>query len=334
MPQTASHSKRLFSYFSFSNIIWWMLLLTAVLAIPALSLILVEFFKISGTSQAVVFMVTCWICVYIGKLLVRSPAVSPLLAVPASMDIATSASGWEQYKAAISYHNMVWWLLLMLATLVVPAIAITLVMVLDASDTTEAVVFIVSCWLSVFFGLRLIQDSPITPYLFESISVSDNAAKRCSTMVSLIEAEMSQWEKRYDKCEPVFMKLSKQPAWDYILEITQTLIRMRHSIEQNSKVSLYDVKQLNQWVESAKPEVLQTYIHSLQAVYAYARAEFSLQGKDIDAIYPELNKGHLDTLANGPIYAKTFAHELLATLRKEHPFLARNEAGGMSFYAG
>jgi|GEM_PF-2262961 len=312
---------------TYKNLAWWSLLLVATLAIPAFSLMVVAAFRVSELSQSAIFVGTCWLCVFLGKTLVRNPAVTPFLFGVGDPREEEGRDDQRErklayYKSHLNYSNASWWLLLTMAVLVVPAVAVLLVTAFDASDTTESVIFIVACWLSVFFGLRLIKDSPITPYIFDTVTLSEQARKRCIGIVGLIEAESVHWERRYEKCEPVFMSLARQPAWDYVAEITRILSRIKRTNQQDEQLAIADVKLLAAWVESPKPAVVQGYVQSLEAIYNYAKAEYAYQGKDIDALYPELNGGQLEHFANAPLHAKTFAQELLATIRKEHSFLA------------
>jgi hypothetical protein len=161
--------------------------------------------------------------------------------------------------------------------------------------------------------------------VFERVNISESLRQHTINMVSLIEAESEKWKRRYEKCEPVFMSLSKQPAWDYLDEVVAILSDIKRGVEKDAVITFAGVRALNGWVASAKPAVLESYLNSLEATYSYAKAEYSQQGKNIDEVFPELGSGHITTFIKPPTYAHAFARELLSTLKLEHPMLARTD---------
>jgi len=52
---------------------WWLMLSTAVLAIPALGFVIVTVTGIKGIMGICVFAVCCWVSTYFGMYLVRHP---------------------------------------------------------------------------------------------------------------------------------------------------------------------------------------------------------------------------------------------------------------------
>lgn len=52
---------------------WWLMLVVAVLAIPALAFAIVTVTGVQGIVGIVVFMVACWGCTYFGMHLMKHP---------------------------------------------------------------------------------------------------------------------------------------------------------------------------------------------------------------------------------------------------------------------
>lgn len=218
-------------------------------------------------------------------------------------------------------RTIIWWMLLIAAVLVVPAIAVLLATVVHVSGVEEIIVFVLACWLCIFMGLRFLRNPNVMPMFFERTTLSDYGRQHCIKTVAQIE-DAGKWKKRYEKCAPVFMNLSHQPAWDYLDEALQSMQSIKHSLEKNGTVSLPDVKALHAWVESPKPQAVDAYIKALQAIYSYARLCYSEQGKHLDELFPELGNSSLDGLAQAPRQIKSSAQELLNTIRNEQPVLA------------
>jgi hypothetical protein len=229
----------------------------------------------------------------------------------------------EKMKEAFAYKNITWWVLLATAVLVVPSLAYTFTTMVHISGGSEVLIFVVSCWICVYIGLQLMKTPRINSIMFEHIAISEQTRQRCINMISMIENEVGKWKKRYEKCEGIFMNLSRQPAWNYLDEITQLLGSIKQSAEQNANIGFNDIKALERWNESSKPSVVEGYLHSLEAAYGYAKAEYAQQGKNIEEAFPELGKGHIETFLKSPAYATGFARELWGTLEKEHPMLGR-----------
>lgn len=230
------------------------------------------------------------------------------------------------WKSQITFKNVTWWVLLVTAVLVVPSIAFMFTTMVHVSGGSEVIVFIISCWVCVFIGLQLMKEPRINSIMFENILISDTTQQRCISMISMVESEIGKWRKRYEKCETIFMNLSKQPAWNYIDEIVATLSAIKMSAEKDGSVSFTHIKELNQWIESAKSSVVEGYLHSLGASYGYAKAEYAQQGKSIDEAFPELGNGNIDSFIKAPLFATTYARELWSTLEKEHPLIGRLSA--------
>ncbi len=58
---------------SSADLMWWMQLLVAVLAVPSLGLIIASIIPMEGFAQVAVFIVACWACTFLGmKLMQRS----------------------------------------------------------------------------------------------------------------------------------------------------------------------------------------------------------------------------------------------------------------------
>ena len=236
---------------------------------------------------------------------------------PQSTDIAYS------WKSQITFKNITWWVLLVTAVLVVPSIAFLFTTMVHVTGGSEVIIFIVSCWICVFLGLQLMKEPRINSIMFENITVSEITRQRCVDMITMIESEINKWRKRYEKCEAIFMNLSKQPAWTYIDEIVTALSAIKMTVEKDASINFSDMKMLIQWIESAKSSVIEGYLHSLEASYGYAKAEYTLQGKNIDEAFPELGHGNIDSFIKAPLFATTYARELWNTLEKQHPLIGR-----------
>ena len=241
------------------------------------------------------------------------------------MAMPKNSTGNEQaysWKSQFTFKNVTWWVLLVTAVLVVPSIAFTFTTMVHVTGGSEVIIFIVSCWVCVFLGLKLMNEPRINSIMFENITISDPTKQRCSSMIAMVESEISKWKKRYEKCEAIFMNLSKQPAWTYIDEVVTVLSAIKVTVEQNASVNLSDVKELRKWIESAKARVIEGYLHSLEAGYGYAKAEYAQQGKNIDEAFPELGHGNIDSFIKAPLFATTYARELWNALEKEHTLIS------------
>jgi hypothetical protein len=56
-----------------SNLAWWLFLITAVLAIPSLGFVIVTVAGVQGMMGICVFMVSCWTATYFGMHIVKHP---------------------------------------------------------------------------------------------------------------------------------------------------------------------------------------------------------------------------------------------------------------------
>lgn len=229
-------------------------------------------------------------------------------------------------KEKLSYKNLTWWALLATAVVVVPSLSYTFTTVVHLSGGSEVLIFVVSSWICVYIGLHLMKSPRINSIMFENITISEQTRQRCINMISMIESEVAKWKKRYEKCETIFMNLSRQPAWNYLDEIVALLGRIKQQAERDTTIGFDEIKELGIWNDSAKANVVEGYLNSLEAAYGYAKAEYAQQGKNIDELFPELGKGHIETFLKAPSYATGFARELWGALGKEHPMLERHGA--------
>ena len=55
---------------------WWATLVVAVIAVPTLGLIVVSIFNAEGMMQIALFMITCWLCTYLGMRLMQNPKMA------------------------------------------------------------------------------------------------------------------------------------------------------------------------------------------------------------------------------------------------------------------
>lgn len=52
---------------------WWVTFIVAVLAVPALVCIIARAVPLRGAGQLVAFVLACWLCTYLGMLLMEGP---------------------------------------------------------------------------------------------------------------------------------------------------------------------------------------------------------------------------------------------------------------------
>ncbi|MGE0755165.1 MAG: hypothetical protein AB7L92_08415 [Alphaproteobacteria bacterium] len=57
------------------GVMWWMTLLVAVLAIPSAAIIVTLLFQVEGIAQILLFVITCWLCTYLGMRLMQNPKI-------------------------------------------------------------------------------------------------------------------------------------------------------------------------------------------------------------------------------------------------------------------
>jgi len=223
----------------------------------------------------------------------------------------------------MTFKNVTWWIVLITAVIVVPSIAYTLTTVVHISGGSEVIIFIVSCWVCVYLGIKLMKMPNINSIMFQNVTISESLRQMCLNKIVMIEKEIVLWKTNYAKCEPLFMNLSKQPAWNYLDELVQIFGTIREPLEKESSVSLDHIKLLNDWIESSKQNVVEGYLHSVEATYGYAKAEYAQQGKNIDELFPELGKGQIGYFVKAPFRATTYARKLLDALEKENPMIGR-----------
>lgn len=57
------------------GIMWWATLLVAVLAVPSIAIVITMMFNVQGFAQILVFVLTCWISVFLGMRLMQNPKI-------------------------------------------------------------------------------------------------------------------------------------------------------------------------------------------------------------------------------------------------------------------
>ena len=62
-----------------TNLMWWAMLVVAVIAVPSVGFAIVSVSGTQGMMQVAVFMLTCWVCTYLGMKLMQSPSISEKL---------------------------------------------------------------------------------------------------------------------------------------------------------------------------------------------------------------------------------------------------------------
>jgi hypothetical protein len=219
--------------------------------------------------------------------------------------------------------NISTWILLLTGVLTVPAFAIIVVAAIHPTGPGSAIIFVLSCWLCVYLGLRMMKNPQIaSPYLLERISFTADEKNQCVSAIAEVSQGIEQWKQQYEKCDSTFMNLSKQPTWGYLDDLMHALERIGQSVERDATITFPDLKSLNAWVMSSKSATVEAYLQALRSAYAYAKSAAADQGHDLDSQYPELEKGMLLGFEKAPNQAKAFAWELLGSIRKKYPFIA------------
>lgn len=54
--------------------------------------------------------------------------------------------------------SLMWWVTLLVAVLAVPSIAIIVTMLFAIPPIAQVLVFVLTCWVSTYLGMRLMQD--------------------------------------------------------------------------------------------------------------------------------------------------------------------------------
>lgn len=57
------------------NVMWWAMLVIAVLAVPSFGIVITMLTGAQGFFQVSIFIVTCWLCTYLGMRLMQNPKV-------------------------------------------------------------------------------------------------------------------------------------------------------------------------------------------------------------------------------------------------------------------
>lgn len=65
--------------FNKDGIWWWATLVIAVLAVPAFGIAVASVVPIRGAGEVVVFILACWLCTYLGMILMRNPRMNERL---------------------------------------------------------------------------------------------------------------------------------------------------------------------------------------------------------------------------------------------------------------
>lgn len=219
--------------------------------------------------------------------------------------------------------DVMWWMAMLTAVLAIPAMASLIVIVLQPSGAGAVAMFVLSCWACVYAGIKLVKNPRITfPYMLEQISFTAEDKMRYTQIIQTLTNDMQEWKRCYDRCDIAFMGLSKQPVWSHLDELTAILNNVRQSIGSDSTVNFDDIKKLNQWLLSGKPGLMDAYMQALRGVYHYGQANASLSGNDLNAMFPELEKGLLVKFEQTPMRTKAFAWEFLSEIRKTYPFVS------------
>lgn len=58
-----------------TKLMWWSTLLVAVLAVPPVGFIAAKSLPFQGLGEVVVFVITCWVCTWLGMMLMRHPSM-------------------------------------------------------------------------------------------------------------------------------------------------------------------------------------------------------------------------------------------------------------------
>lgn len=229
----------------------------------------------------------------------------------------------RQASSKVTYNNLTWWVLLIMAVLVVPSTAFIVTSALDASGASEIAIFIAACWLCVYLGLRLMKAPRIKSIVFERVTLSGPVRERCINMIGAIETDMPRWKNRYEKYDSLFMNLSRQPAWDYLDELTGLLGGIKQSVTQDGTITYPGMMALTGWIDSSKTNIVQGYLHALKTIYGYAKFDLLEKGKKVEDIFPDLAPDNaIDAFLKPPSSAVQYAHELWEIIEKEHPLLA------------
>ncbi len=221
------------------------------------------------------------------------------------------------------FQNVTWWASMVTAVLAIPALASIVVVALQPSGVGALAVFVLSCWACVYAGIKLVKNPRITfPYMLEHITFTDEEKSRTVYAIASLTEDMEKWKRQYDRCDAAFMGINKQPAWGHLDEVMQTLANIKYSVSESKSIQATDIRALSSWLLSQKPNTIDAYLLALRGAYAYGNAANGEQGKDLDALFPELDKGALAQFEQAPNRLKAFGWELLNDVRRKYPFVA------------
>lgn len=220
-------------------------------------------------------------------------------------------------------QNIMWWTFVTTAVLAIPAMASIVVVTLQPSGFSSIALFVISCWLCVYAGIKLVKNPKITfPYMLEHIHFSEDECTRNVSIISAISEDIINWKNTYDRCSSAFMNISKQPAWGHIDSLMQTLNNIKDSIDKQQTIHGADIRNLSSWFASSKSSTIDAYLHALRGVYIYGKATAEEQNHSLDEMYPELDKGILQQFEYAPNRMKAYGLELLSDVRRKYPFVA------------
>lgn len=61
------------------------------------------------------------------------------------------------YDSKGIWHAIYWWACLVVAVIVVPSVAFAITAALPGNDFAKILIFIVTCWVCVFLGMKLMK---------------------------------------------------------------------------------------------------------------------------------------------------------------------------------
>lgn len=235
------------------------------------------------------------------------------------MAVSTQAS----YSANANSGNLMWWMCMLTAVLVVPSIAAVAVFILQPSGTGALAVFVLSCWLCVYAGIKLVKNPKISfPYMLEHITYSEEEKISTVSAITALCEDMEKWKRAYEHCDSAFMNIAKQPAWGHLDELVQVMSNIKYTVAEQRTINANDIRALNAWLSSPKASTIDAYMMALRGAYSYGSAVAAEQGRDLDKLFPEMEKGALTQFEHAPNRLKAYAWDLLANVRRKYPFVA------------
>ncbi len=227
----------------------------------------------------------------------------------------------HQDTASKRIKDVNWWIMLTVAVIAVPAFALLTVATIQPSGIGIAIIFILSCWACTYAALRVVKNPRIAiPYLLEKVTFSEAEQAEYAQAIAEVDEGMTRWKRQYEQNETGFMQLAKQPAWDYLDELMGILRTARASILESATILPETLKNLDAWMTGVKPATVESYMQALRAAYGYSRA--AAMGKQVQTLYPEVEKGLMTGFDYAPNQAKAVGWRLLSNVRQKHPFVA------------